>query len=128
MILCQIPVDAFAESGTLVLKMNDADMTLSAAGDFSVAKKVKYGDSMVLTLEPSSGYSGDAEFLYVAGDSIPDGSTSWEIWTSDKHPTEPGNYYLGYQASVNNETVFKADSTYGFTIEKAQLAAPAGAA
>lgn len=62
MILCQIPVDAFAESGTLVLKINDADMTLSAAGDFSGAKKVKYGDSMALTLEPSSGYSGDANF------------------------------------------------------------------
>jgi len=128
MILCQIPCDVFAEenTSTLTLKMNNVDMTLPAAGDFSNAQKVKYGDPTALTLEPSSEYSGDVTFMYVEGNGIPDESTTWKIWTPDVHPTEPGNYYLGYQTTVNKVATYKADSTYGFTIEKAQLAAPAG--
>ncbi len=108
-------------AGEQTLTVNSKDAVLKTAGSFSGSVEVAYGDSVTLGV---SNYTGTVSYKYVPSTTTIDDSTVWTDWGTTG-PTKPGNYYVGYDLTIDGGLVSTYNNTQGFTIVKAALGKPA---
>jgi hypothetical protein len=128
MLLSAAPVTVFAEDGEAAQAVYPILLNGRNTADAANRVSVTYGDALALSLD---GYTapGASAFIWLPGSENPtDLTATWTVW-SENAPAEPGTYYLGYSFSDSEgKTLSRTDGSCTFTITRAQLAAPAGAA
>lgn len=120
-------------SGQMALLNNDENETsitvngtAAQISDFSFtnAVEVTYGDTPTLAL---SGSTTADSFLYLAAAGADTSDLSSETWSelsSGAVTLIPGNYYLGYVATVDGQQVSDTSGQFGFTVTKGRLHQP----